>query len=61
MKYRVVWTVAEVREEFIEASSEDEARSRWENEPKDYWELFFIEDEDGKQNIYCLIEKWNNY
>ena len=52
MKYRVVWTVAEVREEFIEASSEDEARSRWENEPNDDGELFFIEDEEGKQTIY---------
>ena len=52
MKYRVVWTVTEVREEFIEASSEDEARSRWENEPNDGGELFFIEDEEGNQTIY---------
>ena len=53
MKYRMVWIVQEVREETIEANSEDEAREQWMNEfGRDDDELFFIEDEDGNQTIY---------
>ena len=55
MKYRVVWTITDVREEIIEANSEDEAREEWESECGSWdcdRELFFIEDEDGNQTIY---------
>lgn len=55
MKYRVVWTITDVREEIIEADSEDEAREEWESEVHSYdcdRELFFIEDENGNQTIY---------
>lgn len=58
MKYRVAWTVTEVREEIIEANSEDEAREEWESRMESVEsidacpELFFIEDEDGNQTIY---------
>ena len=52
MKYRVAWIVSEVKEEVIEAASEDEAKSIWEYELDDGGELFFIEDEEGNQTIY---------
>ena len=56
MKYRVVWTITDVRETVIEAGSEDDAREEWESRAEAYeeynGELFFIEDEDGKQTIY---------
>lgn len=55
MQYRVVWTITDVREEIIEADSEDAAREEWESEVGSWdcdRELFFIEDEDGNQTIY---------
>ena len=53
MQYRVVWTITDVREEIIEADSEDEAREQWMTECwHDDDELFFIEDEQGNQTIY---------
>jgi len=51
MRYRVVWTVTEVEEDWIDAASEDEARMAWLNGGTD-GELFFIEDEQGNQTIY---------
>lgn len=55
MTFRVVWTVTDVKEEWIEAESEDDAREEWESECGS-WDsdrsLFFIEDEDGNQTIY---------
>lgn len=53
-QYRVVWIVQEVREEWIEAESEEEAKAKWEDDSyySDNGELFFIEDEDGNQTIY---------
>ena len=50
-KYRVVWTVTEVEEEFVDAESMDDAQNKWEEMGVD-GELFFIEDEDGNQMIY---------
>lgn len=53
-QYRVVWIVKEVKEEWIEAESEEEAKAKWEDDLyySDNGELFFIEDEDGSQTIY---------
>ena len=52
--YRVAWIVQEVKEEWIEAESIDDAKAKWEDEPdySDNRKLFFIEDEDGNQTIY---------
>ena len=52
MIYRVVYIVSDCREEYIEADSVDEAKSKWENEPNDGGELFFIESENGDQVVY---------
>ena len=51
MKYRVVYTKTVVDEEFIDAGSFDEAQKWFDNQGLDA-ELFFIEDESGKQIIY---------
>ena len=50
-KYRVVYTVTETKEQNIQANSIDEAREKWESQGLDA-ELFFIEDEDGNQEIF---------
>ena len=53
MKYKVVWIIHDVREETIEANSEDEAMEQWRSEAwHDDDDLFFIEDENGNQTIY---------
>lgn len=53
MQYRVVWIERNVREEIIEAESEDEAVREWESAVwTDRDDLFYVEDEDGNQTIY---------
>lgn len=51
MRYRVCYIRSVVNEEYIEASSVDEAKKNWEEEGLDA-DLFFIEDENGHQVIF---------
>lgn len=51
MKYRIVYTYMKYEDDIIEADSVEEAKEKWENEGNDA-ELFYIEDEDGKQRFF---------
>ncbi len=54
MKYRVAWTVHKYEEIEIEADSPKEAKDKWDDMNID-GDLFFIEDENGKQIIYDTV------
>ena len=50
-KYKVAYTVTKVETEEIEAKNFEDAKDKWESEGMDA-ELFYIEDENGKQVVY---------
>lgn len=53
-KFRVAWTIHKYEEDTIDAESFDDAK-KWFDDNAEEGELFFIEDENGRQIIYDCV------